>query len=154
MGEAIFYYFTCLNRVQYHFMASEKDEETDRGVLSSRYAGGPHGLGDPDDKTLRKVEREVLVPKVMRRLAQTELCFKEMKAFHECCEREQLMMGFKCKPENKNMQDCLIGWFKNEEFRQKCTEIYLEERSEYRRTGLTKKVRKFIQLRDEGKIKM
>ena len=103
---------------------------------------------------MRKVEREVLVPQVMRRIAQTELCFNEMKTFHTCCEKEGLLMGFRCKPENKAMQDCLIGWFKDDAFRQKCTDIYLEERSEYRRTGLKKKVRKFIQLRDEGKIKM
>ena len=77
-----------------------------------------------------------------------------MKAFNECCKKEGLLMGFQCKPENQAMQDCLIGWFKNEEFRQRCTEVYLAERSEYRRTGLTQKVRKFIQLRDEGKIKM
>merc|ERR1712136_546748 len=56
----------------------------------------------------------------MRRIAQTELCFNEMKAFNECCKKEQLLMGFKCKPENQAMQDCLIGWFKNEEFRQRC----------------------------------
>jgi len=130
------------------------EEEKKGDVLSSRYAGGPHGLGDPDDKYLRKVEKEVLIPKVMRRIAQTELCFNEMKAFNECCKKEGLLMGFQCKPENHAMQDCLIGWFKNEEFRQRCTEVYLAERSEYRRTGLTQKVRKFIQLRDEGKIKM
>jgi len=127
---------------------------TTEDVLPSRYAGGPHGLGDPEDKSLRKVEKEVLVPKVMRRIAQTELCFNELKSFNSCCEKEKLMMGFRCKTENKAMQDCLIGWFKDEEFRQKCTDIYLEERSEYRRTGLTQKVRKFIKLRDEGKIKM
>lgn len=127
---------------------------TDEGVLPSRYAGGPHGLGDPDDKSLRKVEKEVLVPKVMRRIAQTELCFKELQEFNKCCEKEKLLMGFKCKPENQAMQNCLIGWFKNEDFRQRCTEEYLEERSEYRRTGLTKKVRKFMQLRDEGKIQL
>ena len=103
---------------------------------------------------LRKVEKEVLVPKVMRRIAQTDLCFDEMKTFNTCCEKEKLMMAFRCKPENKAMQNCLIGWFQNEDFRQKCTEIYLEERSEYRRTGLSQKVRKFIKLRDEGKMKM
>jgi len=134
-------------------MATE-DDKLDPNVLSSRYGGGPHGLGDPDDTTLRRVEKEVMVPKVMRRVAQLELCFDQMKTFHECCEKHQLMMGFRCKPENKAMQDCLVGWFKDEGFRQRCTEIYLEERSEFRRTGLTKKIRKFIKLRDEGKIKM
>ena len=30
-------------------MASD-EKEKNAGMLPSRYAGGPHGLGDPDDK--------------------------------------------------------------------------------------------------------
>lgn len=34
------------------------------------------------------------------------------------------------------MQECLQYWFKDQEFRDHCTEEYIKERSEYRRTGI------------------
>lgn len=35
--------------------------------------------GDPDDKTLRKVEIEVMVPKKMREKTRDEKCIEEVK---------------------------------------------------------------------------
>lgn len=37
------------------------------------------------------------------------------------------------------MKECLTYWYRNPEFVNKCTEEYLDERSEYRRTGIKKK---------------
>jgi hypothetical protein len=42
--------------------------------------------GHPDDKSLRKVETEVLIPKIMRDRAKAEKCVPEVKAFEECCK--------------------------------------------------------------------
>lgn len=47
-------------------------------------------------------------------------------------------MVFKCRDENAVLKSCLASWYNNEEFRQLCTEEYLKERSEYRRTGIKK----------------
>lgn len=71
----------------------------------SRYAGGPHGLGiyifhnfslillyivykicvikflgDPDDYKLRKIEQNVVIPKIVRERAKYEKCSEENKS--------------------------------------------------------------------------
>lgn len=48
--------------------------------------------GDPEDRTLRKVEREVLVPKIMRDRAKKEKCVDEVAAFEECCKNSSVLM--------------------------------------------------------------
>ncbi|XP_059475652.1 COX assembly mitochondrial protein homolog [Neocloeon triangulifer] len=102
---------------------------------------GPHGLGDPDDLSLRKVEQQVLIPKIMRERAKTEKCVAEVKAFTECCSNSSLAMVFSCRKENTALRSCMERWYADEEFKQQCTKIFLDERSEFRRTGLEKKYR-------------
>ncbi|XP_042874554.1 COX assembly mitochondrial protein homolog [Penaeus japonicus] len=106
-----------------------------------RNKGGPHGLGDPDDKTLRRVEIEVTIPKKMREIARQEKCTKEVEEFTNCCKDSSLAMVIKCRPYNTALWDCLGRWYNDQGFRDMCTQLYLEERTEYRRTGLTKKQR-------------
>ncbi|OAD52424.1 COX assembly mitochondrial protein like protein, partial [Eufriesea mexicana] len=103
-----------------------------------RYTGGPHNLGDPDDKFLRKVEKDVLISEKMRHKARAEKCVEEVKEFSECCKNANFLMPFKCKEENTKLLTCLGKWFNDPDFREKCTQEYLEERSEYRRTGINK----------------
>ncbi|XP_053694998.1 COX assembly mitochondrial protein homolog [Sabethes cyaneus] len=103
--------------------------------------GGPHGLGDPNDKRLRKVEVEVLIPKIMRERAKTEKCLEEVQYFETCCKDAGILMPMKCQTENKALKACYLKWYNDEHFKAECREIYLEERAEYRRTGLSKKYR-------------
>ncbi|KAG8237291.1 hypothetical protein J437_LFUL016204 [Ladona fulva] len=120
------------------------DYNMESTVLPSKFSAGPHGLGDPDDRSLRKVELEVMVPKLMRDKAKAEKCSQEVKDFTECCRDSNLAMVFKCRQENTRLKDCLSHWYNDEGFRNECTEEYLRERSEYRRTGMLKKHREFI----------
>ncbi|XP_037960004.1 COX assembly mitochondrial protein homolog [Teleopsis dalmanni] len=101
----------------------------------------PHGLGDPDDRNLRKVEIEVLIPKIMRDRARDLYCSKEVKEFENCCKDNSLAMVFTCRKQNSELKACLTNWYQNEAFKAECREIYLQERSEYRRTGIPKKHR-------------
>ncbi|XP_004536258.1 COX assembly mitochondrial protein homolog [Ceratitis capitata] len=101
----------------------------------------PHNLGDPNDKSLRKVEVEVLIPKIMRDRAKEIHCNKEVQEFEKCCKANSIMMVVTCRNENSALKSCLAKWYKNEEFKEECKQIYLEERSEYRRTGIPKKHR-------------
>lgn len=110
-------------------------------VLPQTAGGGPHGLGDPDDRTLRRVEREVLIPKIMREKAKTEKCPDEVKAFETCCKKYSVLMVALCRKQNEHLRTCLSNWYQDEAFRSECTEIYLKERSEFRRTGLKQKFR-------------
>lgn len=98
-------------------------------------------LGDPNDRTLRKVEKEVLIPKIMRDLAKTTKCIDQNTAFAACAKSNSLMMVFNCRKENEALKECQASWYKNDQFVSECTEIYLKQRTEYRRTGLTVKQR-------------
>jgi len=109
-------------------------------------------LGDPEDKSLRRVEKEVLIPKVMREKAKVENCLEEVKAFESCCKENSILMVVTCRKQNELMQGCLGKWYRNEAFQKQCTEIYLNERSEYRRTGLEKKHRQYIAKQKEAGI--
>ncbi|XP_065354085.1 COX assembly mitochondrial protein homolog [Cloeon dipterum] len=102
---------------------------------------GPHGLGDPEDKSLRKVEEQVLIPKIMRERAKVEKCTDEVKAFNDCCSQSSLAMVFSCRKENSALKSCLERWYKDETFKTECTNKFLDDRSEFRRTGLERKYR-------------
>lgn len=95
--------------------------------------------GDPDNKSLRRVEIQVLIPKIMRERTKTEKCVPEVTEFEKCCKATGISMVVKCRKENDALQECSAKWFKDDKFREECTQIYLERRSEYRRTGLTTK---------------
>ncbi|EGI62732.1 COXM1 protein, partial [Acromyrmex insinuator] len=111
----------------------------DYSVLSPKFSKGPKGLGDPNDKSLRKVEKDVLVPKLIRERTKSEKCVNEVKEFHDCCLNSGLLHVVKCRKENDKMKACMEKWFYNQDFIKECTEQYLMERSEFRKTGIPKK---------------
>ncbi|XP_076755930.1 COX assembly mitochondrial protein homolog [Xylocopa sonorina] len=114
-----------------------KDNAT---VLPGSCRGGPHNLGDPNDKSLRKVEKDVLIPQIMRDRSKEEKCVAEVAEFTECCKNNaNILMPFKCKQENKMLIQCLERWYNDTDFREECTQQYLDARSEYRRTGISQK---------------
>ncbi|KAF7395611.1 hypothetical protein HZH68_009661 [Vespula germanica] len=112
------------------------------GILPPKYGAGPHGIGDPDDKTLRKVEIDVLIPQIIRDKTKKEKCVPEVEEFTKCCKENNFMMIFKCRKENNKLKGCLEKWFYDKDFQEECKQIYLQERSEYRRTNIPKKLKK------------
>lgn len=90
---------------------------------------------------MRNVEIEVMIPKIMREMAKTEKCTSEVAAFESCCKQNSVLMVFNCRKQNDVLKACQANWYKNKEFIGECTEIYLKQRAEYRRTGLTVKQR-------------
>ncbi|XP_059052589.1 COX assembly mitochondrial protein homolog [Achroia grisella] len=115
---------------------------SEKSVLPGKLSEGPHGLGNPEDRTLRKVEIEVMIPKLMREKAKIEKCPSEVKEFEKCCKDSSIFMVVKCRKENTSLKDCLTKWYHNEDFKKQCTEEYLKERSEYRRTGIKKAIKR------------
>lgn len=77
----------------------------------------------------------------MRDKAREIKCTSEVEAFSKCCAESGLLMVVKCRKENSDLKACLTKWYNDEDFKQECTEEYLAERSEYRRTGIGKKQR-------------
>lgn len=86
------------------------NEEESSAVLPQKFGGGPHGIGDPEDKSLRRVEKEVLVPKVMREKAKIEKCFDEVREFESCCKENSLLMVVTCRKQNDQLKTCLSKW--------------------------------------------
>ncbi|XP_041360658.1 COX assembly mitochondrial protein homolog [Gigantopelta aegis] len=116
-------------------------------VLRGAMGGGPKGLGDPDDKRLRQVEREVLIPQKMKFKARKEICAEPIRIFGACAKEMGLLMPFRCRKEAKQLKHCLKDAYADKEFAKRCEEEYLQERSEYRRTGIKMKHKKVLEAR-------
>lgn len=84
---------------------------------------------------------DVLVAKKMRDIAREEKCFKEVGSFTECCKANNILMVVKCRKENSELKECLTKWYNDEGFKEHCKNLYLEERTAYRRTGIPTKQR-------------
>lgn len=84
---------------------------------------------------------DVLIAKKMRDIARDEKCVDEVAAFTECCKENGLLMMFKCRGENCKLKECLTKWYNDEDFKEHCKNLYLTERSNYRRTGIPTKTR-------------
>lgn len=83
-----------------------------------------------------------MIPKLIREKAKTEKCTKEVAEFEKCCKDSSLLMVVKCRNQNSILKECLGNWYQNEEFKKQCTEEYLNQRSEYRRTGIKKPIKR------------
>lgn len=75
----------------------------------------------------------------MRERARRMKCIPEVTEFEKCAKESGLLMPIKCREPTDKMKECLKFWFYNDDFQNECTKIYLDERSEYRRTGISKK---------------
>jgi len=124
-------------------MAEKTEKKPVYTVLPKKLGGGPCGLGDPDDKSLRKVEKDVIIMQKVRTKARTEKCIDEVKAFNDCCKEASFAMVFTCRQQTKVMKECYAKWFQDENFIAECTKEYLDERTAYRRTGITRKQKQF-----------
>lgn len=83
----------------------------------------------------------MLIPKIMRDKARDELCNKEVADFEECCKASSIFMVATCRKQNSALKDCLTRWYQDEGFKEECKRIYLQERADYRSTGIPKKHR-------------
>ena len=107
-------------------MADVNEEQTNINhslakELVPKWASGSH---------LRRVEQNVLIPKIMREEAKV-LCKDYVDAFTNCAKGRTLSLVTTCRNENREMQKCLQEWYFNDEFRGRCTDQYLKRRNEY-----------------------
>ncbi|XP_033340058.2 COX assembly mitochondrial protein homolog [Megalopta genalis] len=122
------------------------NQNVEYGLHSLKFNSGPHNLGDPDDTTLRKVEKDVLIPQLIRDKAKDEKCKEEVAEFSKCCAANNVFMVVKCRNENSTLKSCLTKWFNDEKFKEECKQLYLQDRKRYRMTGVPNKSR-FSQLK-------
>ena len=57
---------------------SEKKE--DLSAFSKQFTGGPHGLGDPEDRTMRRLEDQVFINKLVKDHAHHTVCKDNIKS--------------------------------------------------------------------------
>ncbi|XP_049655251.1 COX assembly mitochondrial protein homolog isoform X1 [Accipiter gentilis] len=97
--------------------------------------------GAAESSKLRHVEKDILIPQIMRDRAK-ELCSDKVQAFTKCCQETGLLMVVKCRQENTALKDCLVGYYSDPLFYEECKTEYLKQREEYRATGIKKKRQK------------
>eukprot|EP00037_Helgoeca_nana_P023344 m.241875 g.241875 ORF g.241875 m.241875 type:complete len:128 (-) comp26320_c1_seq3:1968-2351(-) len=71
-------------------------------------------LVDPAEK-LRRVEIDVLIPKMMKKRAM-EQCGDAVKAFTECCRGRTISIMWKCREVNEGLDNCLRANLTDDDF--------------------------------------
>ncbi|XP_067915810.1 COX assembly mitochondrial protein homolog isoform X2 [Heterodontus francisci] len=62
--------------------------------------------GSEEVNQLRHVEKDVLIPKMVREKSK-ELCSDKVEAFTKCCQKNGFLMVVKCREENAALKECL-----------------------------------------------
>lgn len=84
---------------------------------------------------LRKVEKEVLIPRYMEYKIAHELCREEQRLFAECAKEKGLKVVWDCKGLLKKFEECSNRWWRDEEFKKQVEKEYIEKREHFRKTG-------------------
>ncbi|KAM5313469.1 COX assembly mitochondrial protein homolog isoform 2-T2 [Glossophaga mutica] len=92
------------------------------------------------EQHLRHVEKDVLIPKIMREKAR-ERCSEQVQDFTKCCKESGILMVVKCRKENSALKECLTSYYNDPAFYEECKLEYLKEREEFRKTGIPAKKR-------------
>ncbi|VDP17588.1 unnamed protein product [Onchocerca flexuosa] len=131
--------------------------------LPQQSIGGPHGVGDPNDRSLRRLEADVLIPQRMNEQIQRVECRVSLEGLTRCLRNEGNIVGLrKCQKELERYEEYISRLyiltlfhiyelsstlsqdkFNDPWFRQKITDEYIKERAEYRRTGKNEMERKW-----------
>ncbi|KAM9852421.1 COX assembly mitochondrial protein homolog [Aulostomus maculatus] len=84
---------------------------------------------------LRHVEKDVLIPQMMREKAR-ERCAERVEAFSHCCKDSGFSMAWKCREENNALKECLTQHYQDPAFYELCKQEYIKQKLDYERTGI------------------
>lgn len=84
---------------------------------------------------LRKLEKEVLIPRLAEYKINHELCREESRLFHECAKSKGFRVALDCKEALETFKECSNRWFRDEEFQKQMEKEYIEKRTRFRETG-------------------
>jgi len=102
---------------------SEGDSSSDISSKISPWARG---------ENLRYVEKEVLIPKIVREKAMAN-CSDLVKAFSDCAKGRTISVVWACRKENQVMKDCLTAYYQDKDFFDKCRQEYLQKREDFQK---------------------
>ncbi|XP_025231294.1 COX assembly mitochondrial protein homolog isoform X1 [Theropithecus gelada] len=109
-------------------------------VIIARRVNGSTKLSSRTNQHLRHVEKDILIPKIMREKAK-ERCSEQVQDFTKCCKNSGVLMVVKCRKENSALKECLTAYYNDPAFNEECKMEYLKEREEFRKTGIPVKKR-------------
>ncbi|KAM7427715.1 Mitochondrial aspartate/glutamate carrier protein [Porites harrisoni] len=81
---------------------------------------------------LRYVEKEVLIPKIVRERAKAK-CDDLVKAFTQCAKSRTVSVVWACRKENQAMKDCMTHYYQDKDFVEECKEEYLKRREDFQK---------------------
>ena len=102
------------------------------------------------DPSLRRVEKDVVIPKMMKKLAKQEECVSEIEHFNQCCKKykpktlDSFLTFRRCKEESQVMMECLNNKFVDFDYYLKCKKIYMKDKKLFVLTKVGKKEREMI----------
>uniref|UniRef100_A0A0N5C149 COX assembly mitochondrial protein n=1 Tax=Strongyloides papillosus TaxID=174720 RepID=A0A0N5C149_STREA len=126
-----------------------KKHRVKKTILPHHFAAGPHNLGDPEDRTLRRLEADVIIPNRMNKQIEKVECNAQYMDMIACLREVGAIKGLsKCQLPLEVFNKCKAKFFNDLDFRARMTDEYLKERSEARRTGKTEKQRELERFRE------
>lgn len=86
---------------------------------------------------LRKIEKNVLIPRLAEKKINNELCHEEKKLFSDCAKREGFKVVTNCRDPLKLYEVCSNKLWRDEQFWKQMEKEYLEKRQRYQDTGVS-----------------
>lgn len=85
---------------------------------------------------LRKVEREIIIPRYLEYKITHELCADLAKEFADCSKAAGLKVVRDCKPIMQKFTECTNKYYRDEGVRKQVEDEYLAKRKKFRETGI------------------
>ncbi|OAF67289.1 COX assembly mitochondrial protein [Intoshia linei] len=123
-------------------MVNDNDSKQSDRKNFFKFSGGPIGLGDPNDKTLIALEKEIYIPRILNDKC-NNICTTYIKALDKCVYEKNGILAFFCRKEKADFVKCINECYNNKSIIDECTNKYLKERSQYREDGIPRK-RKYV----------
>lgn len=87
------------------------------------------------DNKLRKVEKNIVIPRYLEYKINHELCNAESKEFADCARAKGLKVVVDCRPLLAKFKECSNKYFNDKTLREQVEKEYLEKRAHFRKTG-------------------
>lgn len=84
---------------------------------------------------LRKIEKNVLIPRYLEYKITHELCAKEAKDFADCSRAAGFKVVVDCKGFMNNLKECTNKYWNDEDVRKQVQDEYLAKRKKFQETG-------------------
>ncbi|OON23529.1 hypothetical protein X801_00558 [Opisthorchis viverrini] len=109
-------------------------------ILPSNDVSGPLGLGDPASEELNSVELETIIPALMNDRLRVQECLEPWDKWTVCSQKYRRVASIFCHRVFFEALKCNKDHIADPEFFEEMKRLYLEMRSDYRRTGVEKRV--------------